>query len=116
MSVHGRLSSKLHKARCLHGELHDQFYQDLIKNFSSLEEKDKFYNWYQGLSEVKLPFWDGSYNKVNRIYISTTTINGSIRTGFFGDEYNPENIENRTCPNSDIELPPFGTSLDNDEE
>jgi len=32
------------------------------------------------------------------------------------DQYNPENIENRTCPNSDIELPPFGTSLDNDEE
>ena len=39
------------------GLILDQVYEDVMFNISLLEEDYRYYNWYWGITDIKLPFW-----------------------------------------------------------
>ena len=45
--------------------LYDHLYDNIIRNLSKLREKDRFYNWYQGYTELEFTFYDSFYGRVN---------------------------------------------------
>ena len=71
-------------------QFQEAFYKELWTNMSKLEEENKFYNWYHGFSEIRFPFMDNSgMNLVEQ----TSAAAGSMKTQYFGDNYDPEKID-----------------------
>ena len=70
--------------------LYDHLYEDMMRNIRKLEESDRFYNWYHGYSEIRLPFI--SYGRViYRMY--TAVSSGSVPTQYFGEEFDADKVE-----------------------
>ena len=62
-------------------------------NISNLEEKNRFYNWYNGFTFISLPYWTGwKYDKYLDYIVYTTAPSGMVHTKDFGDTYDPDNI------------------------
>ena len=74
--------------------LYDQLFDMIMANLSKLEDNNRYYNWYHGFTEIKLPYYQlkGSwyYYEVNTF--STT---GTIKTKFFGDKFDADKVEKR---------------------
>ena len=73
--------------------LDSYFENEVLANFSKLEEDNKFYNWYHGHTDVRLPYWHSEYGLAYLIGTSATT--GSVKTQYFGDKYDPDKIERK---------------------
>ena len=59
--------------------------------FDKLQEENKYYNWYHGLSEIKFPSRKGHEGVVNLIH--TSALSGLVKTKYYGEEFNPQNVE-----------------------
>ena len=87
------------------GLLTGYLYDAIKKNLSQLQEKDRYYNWYHGFSEVVLPHPAEGYDVYCKVNSFATK--GSIATQSFGD--NKFDIE----PNILYEFAIFPGSLEN---
>ena len=68
-----------------------------VNNVTKLDEKDRFYNWYVGYTDIRVPHF--SYKHMlamrehleYRIYTSAPT--GVVTTQYYGDRFQPELVE-----------------------
>ena len=75
--------------------LYDHLYKDIMRNMSKLEESDRYYNWYKGYTEIKLPYYS-SYRygvNYNNYDVYTAASSGSISTQYFGEEFDADKVE-----------------------
>ena len=85
------------------GLIQDNVYKQLLSNLSFLEEKHRFYNWYNGYTKIYLPYWGtrhctGETDKECADYrlrykVSTFATNGTVSTHLFGQKFDVDNIE-----------------------
>ena len=75
-------------------KIHDSYIYKILKNLSKIEEENKFYNWYHGYTRIfkGLPVWESDRQNYN---IFTSATSGSIKTQYYGYQYDPEKIEKK---------------------
>ena len=71
--------------------IQDDFYNQMMTNLSKLHEENRYFNWYQGYSELKYPLID-SMGRVSYI-VKTSATSGSVATQYFSEKFNPHNID-----------------------
>ena len=74
--------------------LHDYLYDTIMKNLSLLEDKDRYYNWYHGYTEMNIP--QPGYQGPNGYDIEhsfrTFATSGTVSTKYFGDKFDAEKV------------------------
>ena len=80
-----------------------------LKYLSKLEDKDHFYNWYQGISPIELPtlYKDKDIAPYSRIDYTLTSyaLSGNITTKNFGDKFSLDLLERNVEYQIKIEIP-----------
>ena len=74
-------------------ELHDPYFESMMKDFNSFYEENRFYNWYHGYTKIECPYktkttYDFFGANVILMQSLTTAPIGTISTPYFGKEYN----------------------------
>ena len=72
----------------------DAHHNEIMNNLSTLEEADRYYNWYYGKSNLLLPKYqlnDGNSYLEN--VIETVALSGCISTPYFGEQYKVGRVE-----------------------
>ena len=74
--------------------LYDQLFDMIMANLSKLEDNNRYYNWYHGFTEIKLPYYEirGGWYKYE---VNTWATTGTIKTKFFGDKFDADKVEKR---------------------
>ena len=76
------------------GLLYNHLYESIMKNFSKLEEKDRYYNWYHGLTQIIwAEYYDDNWFHGVRYYVRTYALSGSVNTQFFGENFDVDKVE-----------------------
>ena len=58
--------------------LYDEIFRRVMKNLTKLDENNRYYNWYHGLTKIEL------YNDVKDVHhIHTCATNGTVTTQYF---------------------------------
>ena len=91
------------KNRTLTEELRDEMFEHafeiseedilFLNNWSKLHEKDRFYNWYHGFTEIKRPTYDYVYG-IN-YYINTSATSGVVTTQNYGEKFQPDLVDRK---------------------
>ena len=69
--------------------LYDTLCDKVMTDLSKLEDKDRYYNWYHGFTDITLP----TDNPGSFVYIvQTAASSGSISTQYFGDKLDAEKV------------------------
>ena len=68
-------------------ELYDTFYKVVMSNLCKLEDNDRYFNWYHGYTQIKLPEYMGNY------FVDTAASSGTIATEHFGEEFDADKVE-----------------------
>ena len=78
-----------------------------MANLSKIEDKNRYYNWYNGYTEISLP----TYNSANGLthIIRTTDTSGIISTKYFGNNFNGLNVERKA--NFEVYIYPLPNTL-----
>ena len=73
--------------------LYDHLYETVMGNFSMLQEKDRYWNWYHGYTNIELRKFSHYY--IHRMtYEVTTEANfGTISTPYFGESFDVDKVE-----------------------
>ena len=75
------------------GVIQEEFYHEVMKNMSKLDDPAKFYNWYHGFTWVNFPFYYyGLYNQL-RYFVYTSATSGNITTNNFGEKFDAQKID-----------------------
>ena len=74
-------------------ELHDPYFESMMKDLKSFYEENRFYNWYHGYTKIECPYktkttYDFFGANVIQMQSLTTTPSGTMSTPYFGKEYN----------------------------
>ena len=66
-------------------------------NWTKLHEKDRFYNWYHGYTEIRSPYLDFclDYNDCLAIDIKTSATSGVFTTQYYGKKFQPLLVERK---------------------
>ena len=73
-------------------EIHyDTFYKVVMRNLSKLEDNDRYYNWYHGYTEIRLPYITSFFGVYYEV--STAAISGTISTQYFGEKFDADKVE-----------------------
>ena len=74
--------------------LHQPYYEEILRNLSTLEEENRYFNWYHGYTQIGLPYnYDaGRDYTYMRNDISTGAAKGSIKSRCFGQKFYPEDL------------------------
>ena len=85
------------------GLIQEHIFKEVMSNLSLLEEENRYYNWYWGITRILLPYWgeDSSSSCTDlqcedsrlRYYLETYATSGCINTKYFGDTFDPDKIE-----------------------
>ena len=60
--------------------LYDEIFRRVMKNLTKLDETNRYYNWYHGLTKIEL------YNDMKDFHhVYTCATNGTISTQYFGE-------------------------------
>ena len=60
--------------------LYDEIFRRVTKNLTKLDENNRYYNWYHGLTKLEL------YNDTKGVHhVHTCATNGTISTQYFGE-------------------------------
>ena len=62
----------------------------VLKDLSVLQDKDRYYNWYYGNSEVAILNPDYDYDHVD---MTTGAKSGNVSTQHFGESFDPDKVE-----------------------
>ena len=66
--------------------LNDELFNIKWRNMSKIQENDRFLHWYQGITEIRLPYFEGDTNQVT-YKINTCATSGTIYTQYFGKKF-----------------------------
>ena len=69
--------------------LQNLLFENRMKNMSAFDENNRYFNWYLGYSEIKLP----GYVNYPGYRVNTGAPYGSIVTQYFGDTFDAEKTE-----------------------
>ena len=71
--------------------LHDQQYDQLMKNISKIEEVNRYFNLYHGYTRLTFPY----INRNGQLYYEhhTSATSGVLKTQFFGEKYDSQKVE-----------------------
>ena len=75
--------------------LFNHLYDQIMDKLNMLQEKDRYCNWYNGYSEIRIPYWSASpstYGENNVVF--TSAISGTVYTKYFGEKYNSDRVQN----------------------
>ena len=96
--------------------IQDHVYNDIISNVSKLQEENRYFNWYSGYTEIRLPYWGIDPNPKCRDkscaehrlrhLINTFATSGTIATQYYNDLFDPYKIERALHYSINI-LPPI---------
>ena len=91
------------------GLLYNHLYESIMKNFSKLEEKDRYYNWYHGLTQILgSEYFDDNWFRGVRYYVRTSALSGSVNTQYFGENFDVDKVD------SDVTVH-YGVQIDTSE-
>ena len=78
-----------------------------MANLSKIEDNTRYYNWYKGYTEIRLP----TYNSTNGLthIIRTTDTSGIISTKYFGNKFNGLNVDRKA--NFEVYIYPLPDTL-----
>ena len=83
--------------------LYDQLHNNMMMNLSILEDSDRYYNWYQGYTDIKLPYNGFSQLKYD---ISTSATSGNISTQHFGENFDKHKVAKKIKYTIKVKPPP----------
>ena len=83
--------------------LWDQLHEETMTNLDQIEDKNRYHNWYKGITEIKLPTYD-SANGLTYI-VNTHDTSGNISTKYFGNKFTAQNVERKANFTVNIHLP-----------
>ena len=64
----------------------EKFYEEIMRNLSFVENLDRFYNWYHGITRAELPYHSSFHNKLS-FNVYTSARSGIISIRHFGEKY-----------------------------
>ena len=64
-------------------------------DWNKLHEEDRFYNWYQGYTLIKSPFYSLFPFSGLNIIIESTATSGVVTTQYYGEQFRPELVERK---------------------
>ena len=67
-------------------------YGNIMTDLSMVEESDRYYNWYHGYTQIKIPNKSNKFGCVNYT-VNTGASSGSIATQYFGEEFDANKVE-----------------------
>ena len=73
--------------------LHGYYYNTLMDNMDIMIEENRYFNWYRGISSMKLPYQDALIPELTRYEITTYDIEGKVSTKDFGKSFNLNNLK-----------------------
>ena len=83
------------------------FFNELMKNMSMLEDPDRYYNWYHGVTQIRYPFYKNTNDfKYLDYYIGTSATSGNITTQHFGKNFDSEKVEGKIYFHIELHIPP----------
>ena len=68
----------------------EDLYDSIITNMSKLDDNNRYYNWYYGYTEIKLPYKVSEFVKYE---VNTAALSGTISTQHFGDMFDSAKVE-----------------------
>ena len=76
--------------------LYEHCFDNIITNLSLLQDKDRYYNWYHGITEIMIPYYtSNAYFDRLSYSVSTHATSGTITTKDFGDMFDADKVEKR---------------------
>ena len=75
--------------------LQDYLHNEIMANLSKLQDKDRYYNWYHGYTEISVPYRSyAPYDEYDVYYrLHTYAKNGTIYTQYFDKIYDAKKID-----------------------
>ena len=74
--------------------LQNHSHVEILKNLSKMEEKDRYFNWYNGYTQITVPYPNSLENKYDQYYkIHTYDKSGSISTKNFGENFDADKVD-----------------------
>ena len=91
--------------------IQDHIHDEVMANMNRLVEENRYYNWYNGITWIELPYYldDGTF-KYN---IYTWDTSGRVSTHFYGDTFDAENVEEKIGFRVDIFIPTLSRRNEN---
>ena len=84
--------------------IQDQIHEDMMRDLRKLEEKDRSYNWYNGITDLRLPYYANEGTFIFQLATSKTS--GQVSTQAFGLPFNVTLTDKRVNIIVYIELVP----------
>ena len=95
--------------------IEDHYSKEIMANLSKIQDPDRYYNWYQGYTQVVYPYFDHNVRQL-AINMETTAISGNISTQYFGEKFDAEKVDGLITGSIRIHIPnvPNVTDYDSD--
>ena len=75
--------------------LQDKLINANMDKLNQLVDDDRYYNWYNGFTEVYIPRYVNSKYDANEFYVDTYATSGTISTLHFGENFDAEKVQPR---------------------
>ena len=82
--------------------LHEQLTGTILTNLDKMEDDDRYFNWYNGITKIEAPYY--SDNRL-KFYINTYAQSGSISSQYFGEQFDAEKVETDLYYSIKIRIP-----------
>ena len=87
-------------------DFQERFTTELMNNLSKIQDPDRYFNWYKGITEIRYPYYSYftiNYHLTNKIH--TTAVKGNISIQYFGEIFDMAKIVGDLYSRIDI-IPP----------
>ena len=75
--------------------LHENLFDSILTNMNKLEDDDRYYNWYHGLTDIEIPAPEDYIGPYRNLFYRLTTqaTSGSISTQYFDEVFDADKID-----------------------
>ena len=91
--------------------IQDEFFHEMMKNLSKLNDSDRYHNWYHGYSFVKYPYYHQKYKQLRYIFY-TSAASGNVSSQGFGKKFDADKVEENIYISIRVYVPSSAT-IDN---
>ena len=70
----------------------EQFYNEMMRNLSKVEDPDRYYNWYHGYTAIRYPCYSKRTNQLS-FCVSTSATTGNISTQYYEDKFDIDKVD-----------------------
>ena len=71
----------------------EEFYNEVMRNLSKLEDPKRYFNWYHGYTQWRYPYYDFEANQLS-FWVQTSATSGNLTTQFYGDKFDANKVDN----------------------